>query len=304
LSAPDSRGLTPPPAPPAQSLTPAPLAPPPARPAPPHVTTLSYSGLADYARCGYRFYLERSLRLPATPAPEEPPAEAEGLPGTQRGTLAHRLLEDLDFARPKAPSAEAVRAVADELGIPVTDDDLTDLAGLVGSFAAAPLCARLAAATVVRREAPFAYPLQAPEGEVLLHGFIDVIAREGDRALVVDYKSDRLEPEGGDPAERVERDYRTQRLVYALAALRDGADEVEVTYCFLERAEEPVSVTFAAPQAQTLEAELTGLAGGILAGDFPVSATPHRWLCGTCPGRHALCSWEPEMTLRDPPEPS
>ena len=187
------------------------------------MTTLSYSGLADYARCGYRFYLERSLRLPATPAPEEPPAEAEGLPGTQRGTLAHRLLEDLDFARPQAPSAEAVRAVADELGIPVTDDDLTDLAGLVGSFAAAPLCARLAAATAVRREAPFAYPLQAPEGEVLVHGFIDVIARDGDRALVVDYKSDRLEPEGGDPAERVERDYRTQRLVYALAALRDGA---------------------------------------------------------------------------------
>jgi hypothetical protein len=26
-------------------------------------------------------------------------------------------------------------------------------------------------------------------------------------------------------------------------------------------------------------------------------------LCGTCPGRHALCSWGPEMTLRDPPEP-
>ena len=194
--------------------------------------------------------------------------------------------------------------MAEELGIPVTDDDLADLAGLVESFVAAPLCARLAAATVVRREAPFAYPLQAPEGEVLVHGFIDVIAREGDRALVVDYKSDRLEPEGGDPAERVERDYRTQRLVYALAALRDGAAEVEVTYCFLERAEEPVSVTFAASQAQTLEAELTGLAGGILAGDFPVSATPHRWLCGTCPGRHALCSWEPAMTLRDPPEPS
>jgi ATP-dependent helicase/nuclease subunit A len=137
---------------------------------------------------------------------------------------------------------------------------------------------------------------------MLVHGFIDVIGREGDRALVVDYKSDRLEPEGADPAERVERDYRAQRLVYALAALRDGAAEVEVTYCFLERAGEPVSVTFAASQAPTLEAELTGLAGGILAGDFPVSPTPHRWLCGTCPGRHALCSWEPEMTLREPPD--
>jgi ATP-dependent helicase/nuclease subunit A len=41
----------------------------------------------------------------------------------------------------------------------------------------------------------------------------------------------------------------------------------------------------------------------VLAKEFPVTATPHRRLCGTCPGRRALCSWEPEMTLRDPPEP-
>jgi hypothetical protein len=173
---------------------------------------------------------------------------------------------------------------------------------LVDGFARSDLCARLAAAGEVKREAPFAFTLAADAGEVLVNGVVDALAREGDRALVVDYKSDRLEP-GEDLAAHVERDYRTQRLVYALALLREGAAEVEVLHSFLERLEEPVVVTFTAAQAAELEAELTGLAAGALAGEFPVTPTPHRHLCGTCPGRPALCSWEEEMTLRPPPEP-
>jgi ATP-dependent helicase/nuclease subunit A len=214
----------------------------------------------------------------------------------------HRLLEDLDFARPHAPAPETVRAAGAELGIEVEDADVADVAGMVEAFAGSDLGRRLAGASDVRREAPFAFPLKTPGGEVLVNGAVDVIAHEAERALVVDYKSDRLE-DGDDLVARTERDYRTQRLVYALAALRDGAAEVEVVHSFLGRPDDPVAVTFAAAQAATLEAELTGLAAGALASEFPVTATPHRRLCGTCPGRRALCSWEPEMTLRDPPEP-
>ena len=50
-------------------------------------------------------------------------------------------------------------------------------------------------ASGVRREERFTFAL----GGVLVGGFLDVLAWErGDRALVVDYKSDRLE--GADPA--------------------------------------------------------------------------------------------------------
>ena len=74
-------------------------------------------------------------------------------------------------------------------------------------------------------------------------GVVDVLARGADGgALVVDYKSDRLD--GAEPEDVVERDYATQRIVYALAALRDGAPEVEVAYAFLERPDAPVSATF------------------------------------------------------------
>jgi len=50
-------------------LLPAPEPPPPAEPAPP-VAALSYSSLGEYKRCGYRFYVERVLGLPAVDRPD------------------------------------------------------------------------------------------------------------------------------------------------------------------------------------------------------------------------------------------
>ena len=47
----------------------------------------------------------------------------------------------------------------------------------------------------------------------------------------------------GTPAEIVEHDYRLQRLVYALACFRAGAEEVEVVYQFLERPDELVDTS-------------------------------------------------------------
>ena len=79
-----------------------------------------------------------------------------------------------------------------------------------------------------------------PLGDTLLTGVVDVLARErGGAQLVVDYKTDALEP-GTDLAAYVGERYGVQRRVYALAALRGGAARVEVAYAFLERPGEPV----------------------------------------------------------------
>ena len=106
---------------------------------------------------------------------------------------------------------------------------------LLVAFCASPLAARLAALDGARREPPFTFEHEG----VLLHGHLDVVHRDGGRALVVDYKTNALGD--ADPAEIVDADYRLQRLVYALACLRAGADEVEVVYQFLERPDEPVA---------------------------------------------------------------
>ena len=166
------------------------------------------------------------------------------------------------------------------------------------AFAASPLCARLAAARRTRREAPFAFALDPSGGGPLVTGYLDAAAVEPDGGvLIVDYKSDRLED--AEPADVVERDYATQRIVYALAALRDGAPRAEVAYCFLERPAEPVATAFTAADAPALSERLAGLARGVIEGHYRVAEVPHRELCGDCPGRAALCSWPEEMTLRE-----
>ena len=263
---------------------------------------LSYSALQDYGRCGYRFYLERVLRLPRVPppppvtAPQDEAAEA-GIDPRVRGTLVHQLLERLDFARPVAPGAEEVLAAGAALGLALSAEEVADIAGLVGAFAGSPLCARLAAARHVRREAAFAFALEADGGGPLLSGFVDALAREPDGSvLVVDYKSDRLGDD--EPATLADRDYGTQRQVYALAALRDGARAVEVAHCFLERPAAPAVARYTQDDAPALAVALLDLAGGVLAERWPVTARPHRELCGDCPGRSALCSWPESVTLR------
>ena len=262
---------------------------------------LSYSALQAYARCGYRFYLQRVLGLAPEEPPPLPPEEAAGeeterLEARVRGSLVHALLEKLDFGRPEAPPAADVEALAKQFRIEVTADDVEDVRSLVGAFAASPLCERLAAAQRVRREAGFAFTLEPGGGGSLVNGFVDVIAAEhGGGRLVVDYKTDRLD--GAEPADVIARDYETQRTVYALAALRDGAEHVDVAYCFLERPAEPVVRRFSATDAPALAERVVSLARGVLDEHYPVTDAPHRDLCADCPGRRALCSHPESRTL-------
>jgi ATP-dependent helicase/nuclease subunit A len=113
---------------------------------------------------------------------------------------------------------------------------------------------------------------------------------------VVDWKSDPLGEH--EPEEIVRAQYATQRLVYALAGLRAGAEVVEVVHCFLERPDEPAVAMYESADSERLERELLGLAQGVVEGRFEPSPEPHFALCADCPGRAALCVHEPELTLR------
>jgi ATP-dependent helicase/nuclease subunit A len=281
----------------------APLAPlPPSQLSPP-VTSLSYSSLGEYARCGYRFYAERVLGLPPVAEASGAGEAAESTGGrrtaAERGVLIHELLERLDFRRPAAPTAAVIAASALRAGQPPpTAEEAEELAEVVRRFAATELCARLGRATDARREERFGFLLSSG---MLITGALDVLAREvGNRALVVDYKSDRLA--GADPAAVVAHAYATQRLVYALAALRSGAHEVEIAHCFLELPSRLVTATFSLAEVPSLERELAGLADGVLRREFPVAEAPYRGLCSGCPAEGGLCSWPQELTRRDTPD--
>jgi ATP-dependent helicase/nuclease subunit A len=261
-----------------------PLLPPPAPrlpelatvPQPPlhHVRSLSYSALALFGRCSYRYYAERVVGMRPSDARGSIPGQS-GLAATEIGDAVHVLLEH--------------GVVAGEVRDPVlarypaaTEEDLTRIAALVQAWHDSPLARRLAQLERRRPELAFAFE----HGGVLLHGRFDVYAENDGRALVVDYKTNRLEEL--TPEEALEDDYALQRLVYALAAFRAGAEEVEVVYVFLERPEEPVARTFTRAESVGLEADLSAAIAAIQEGRFV--PTPSELACSGCPALDVVCA--------------
>jgi ATP-dependent helicase/nuclease subunit A len=253
----------------------------------------SYTALAAYEACGYRYYLQRVLALPDVDAP--PVSSASAIAATTRGVLVHALLEQFDFAHPHPPDVARIEGHVAAAGIVLGAEASLEIAELAGAIVESPLCARLAAARDLRREQPFAFVL---DGE-LIRGFIDVCGVEADGTLlIVDYKTDRVR-DGEDLAAHVERDYALQRLVYALAGLCSGAVRVEVAHCFLRAPREVLAGAYAASERERLELALRERLAPLLAERFEVTAQPDRERCGTCPGRARLCSYDESLTLRE-----
>jgi ATP-dependent helicase/nuclease subunit A len=246
-------------------------------PAPPvhRVRRLSYSALALFERCSYRYYAERvaGLREERGAVPG-----GTGLVATEIGDAVHRLLEAVDLRDPRLPALEPVRAWYPA----VTEEELEQIRGFVAAYCESELAQRVASLAGARPERPFAFE----HDDVLVHGRLDVLHREGARALVVDYKTNTLAE--GSPEEIVETDYRLQRLVYALACFRAGADEVEVVYAFLERPEAVVTTTFDRAQIAELERELSAAIARIDAGEF--FPTPDEFTCSGCPALDLVCA--------------
>jgi ATP-dependent exoDNAse (exonuclease V) beta subunit len=266
----------------------------------PAIATLSYTALSELERCGYRYYLQRVLGLPESPGHVD--IGGHGLAARERGTLIHRLLELVDFSAGRPPSAQDVARAAEELGMRPGAQERAEISGLIAAALAAAPAAILAQATELRREHPFAF--SPGPGEPLITGVLDLLASTGEGSLlVVDYKSDGVAPED-DLEALVERDYSVQRLLYALAVLRGGAERVQVAHWFLARPGQWAQAEYRAQDRAALEGELASRLAPVTAGAgaFAVSKTPHRGLCLTCPGRSGLCSWGDEHTLRDDPQ--
>jgi ATP-dependent exoDNAse (exonuclease V) beta subunit len=256
-------------------------------PAPPlhRVRRLSYSALALFERCSYRYYAERVAGL-REGRPSGGVLSADGLAATEIGDAVHRLLELIDLRSPGVPDLEQVRAWYPE----VSEVELERIGELVEGYCASEIAQRVASLDGASVERPFAFEHDG----VLLHGRLDVFWREGPRALVLDYKTNSLAEAA--PDEIVEEDYRLQRLVYALACFRAGADEVEVVYQFVERPDAIVATTFTRDELPELEAELSEAIARINRGEFV--PTPSDFACSGCPALDLVCAGP---RLRQPP---
>jgi ATP-dependent helicase/nuclease subunit A len=250
-------------------------------PAPPlhRVRRLSYSALSLFERCSYRYFAERVVGLRPADAAGSVPGHA-GLAATEIGDAVHALLERIDLRAPAAP--EDLEVVVRARYPAVTEEELERIRGFVASYCGSELGARIAALEGAAPELPFAFE----HDDVLLHGRIDVLHRDGTSALVLDYKTNSLAE--GTPEAIVEDDYNLQRLVYALACFRAGAEQVEVVYHFLERPDAVVSTSFTREDIPALEAELSAAIARIQAGEF--RPTPDEFVCADCPALNLVCA--------------
>jgi ATP-dependent helicase/nuclease subunit A len=263
---------------------------------------LSYTAIAAYEECAYRFHMERVLDLggrgrgpdrvatQTSTAPGDGEAVGDGrAEAAARGAAVHSLLEWSQANGWSEPNPELVARHAAIAGLEPGDEIADGVLTPVRAWLGAELLSDrvLAAGASSRAEVPLLLGIDG----ATLRGSIDLLVeRDGEPPLVVDYKTDRLN--GSAPAARA-AGYATQRSIYALAvAEARGAPEVEVAYVFLECPERPVVELLDREAMERGRKALAATIARIAAGEFPVAATERRsWeLCDGCPALGRLCS--------------
>jgi ATP-dependent helicase/nuclease subunit A len=236
------------------------------REAPVPPTDLSYTALALYERCPYRFFAERVLGVGSLEGDDEG-GGPRGL-----GLAVHAALQLRAMGREPDPARLDALARHHRLAA----DGPTRVARSLDAAAASS-----AAGLGGRPEVRFAVSV---EGGTLV-GTLDLLVRDGARALVIDYKTGAA-PLGPDDAR--ER-FRKQADVYALALLRSGSAAVEVRFIEVERDGRETRFTYDAAQTEALEAGIAGVFAGIAAGRFPRLPAFDHDICSDCPVSGGLC---------------
>jgi ATP-dependent helicase/nuclease subunit A len=280
---------------------------------------LSYSALADYERCGYRFYIERLLGLEVPPAPLHPDAQrgvADGTGENGAGTAApggfaaggsaglgrdrrrglgnavHAALEWSARNRWDPPSDDLLGELLGKQGLASDPAALERVRALARGWLDSQLRCEIDGAEL-RVEVPFAIELAG----TIVRGQIDLLAL-GEEPIVVDYKTDALgDSDPGDLGDR----YAAQRMLYALAVAAAGSEDepphgVRAVHCFLEAPDDPVETSFDRDALAAARDRLERLIGEIRGGRFEPTPEPSWQVCNGCPAAARLCphpGWRP-----------
>ena len=214
----------------------------------------SASQFNDYGMCGFRFFAKRLLKLEALEEPED------GMDAAQRGTINHAILEETyrRFGRLNEPMYAEHAETAVTILHQVADSVLRDAPTTVGFRASAlweqekvtllrkleklvrldfsessPLVKHFGAEPrqPYRLESPFStdgqnaitIDLNTGLEPMRVTGYIDRMDRQGDRVIMVDYKTGSHKI----PTKEMEAGRNFQMMLYLLAAEQILADDPE-----------------------------------------------------------------------------
>ena len=248
-------------------------------PAPPlhRVRRLSYSALALFERCSYRYYAERVAGLREERGTRA--GRARRLEATEIGDAVHRLLELVDLRAPVAPDVEIVRDVVPGGDRRGARADRRLRRGVLRA-PSSPRGSRRSRARGRSGRSRSSTTACCCTGGSTCSG---AKARERSSSTTRRTRSPR------------ERRTRSSRPTTACSgsstrsrASAPGADEVEVVYHFLERPDAVVSTTFDRSELPALEAELSAAIARIDAGEFV--PTPSEFTCSGCPALDLVCA--------------
>jgi ATP-dependent helicase/nuclease subunit A len=275
-----------------------------ARPSPVPVGHLSYSALALYEHCGYRFYVERVLgarQSLARPSADGDLSDEEGdtpdeliEPETGRGfalgvgNAVHAALEWSARRSWESPPQELLDLLLRREGLAGEPEARTRVERLVSGWLGSDLLAELARGPA-RPEVPFVLEL----GATVVRGQIDLLVADGggDPPTVLDYKTDALD---GRSADELSRRYDAQREVYALAA--GAVAGTRAIHVFLDAPDDPRIEIFDADRLDAARVRLESLVERMRANEFTPTNEPYPALCFGCPAAERLCpnpGWKP-----------
>jgi hypothetical protein len=202
--------------------------------------------------------------------------------GRDVGLLVHTLLERVDLVG-EVPAREGLlrqaMQIAADTGLHLADRSLERVLDLVTAFWESPL-AGVPGLASGQREVPFFFL----QGDVTVHGVMDLLCREENRWRIVDYKSNSL---GSRAPAEVAESYRMQAAVYCLAGLKAGAPSVRMELLFLERPREPVVFEYRQEDRSLLEGLVGEALRAIKGSDF---APKPGMVCADCAVGDLCCS--------------
>jgi ATP-dependent exoDNAse (exonuclease V) beta subunit len=299
----------------------------PARPPRTHARA-SFSALADFAACPYRYHLTRVAGL----------GEMDALPGRRGGAGAggaagagkrgptraktavdpralgiavHAVLERADLAGPPPDREVIAAALADEVAAlgdganGVADEGargaaldrvaatraatVERAAALIAAFWVSPTAERIRVAQAAGARIARELPFAVAVGETVLGGVIDAAVLPADGGPARIVDYKTNHLEGTSPGELFEARYGEQVEAYALALLAAGHEAVEVEIVFLEAADSPVVRTFKAGDIVALTARIADRLEALGEGPYRPLDAYDPDACPGCPGLAGLC---------------
>ncbi|MBK8294930.1 MAG: PD-(D/E)XK nuclease family protein [Solirubrobacterales bacterium] len=265
----------------------------PQTPAYPNVP-LSFSALNEYLECPAHFYAKRILRLADPPQSEtlgvdvevdgtvgfglDPEEQRSNLrnEGTRFGSAIHELFELCAERRWVPPTGNEVTARLERHGVDLSDGKAVERASaMINGFIDSELGHR-----VKSKRSDIEIPLLVEIGEVTIRGYADLLIRDSEPPLILDYKTNRLN--GKSPRDKM-ADYAMQRDLYGLAVAQAlEVPVVETAFVFLEQPDQPVIDLLDQRQLEVGKGEISDLLAEIAGGHFFGGSDAKHQPCGDC----------------------